>query len=113
MIIFNKYRKPVLIPDPAWIGFCSVGTVEQLEKIVKKAIKWELYSDKCPTLHNILVNLDTQLFKTVKNDSRHALHPLLPARKVHSYTMRYESFSLGITTNLQDKTFFRGVLKRF
>jgi len=98
-IFINK----ITYAAPAWLGFCSSGNIDRLCALIDKAIKWGVYSKNSPTLSDILNKLDAQLFKTIKNNPKHILHPLLPPVKSVPHNLRFETFDGTSQQNCRTK----------
>ena len=116
-ILFNTSRSLFIsiltYASSAWWGFLQVSELNQLESIVKKAIKWGLLPYNQPTLRNIFELHDKKLFKTILSNKYHALHHLLPPTKILHMTLRPRKHDLVLPqsyTSLQKINFINRML---
>ena len=77
----------LIYASPSWLGFVSNAYKARLTSLVSKAIKWGLYDQFMPNISEniseICEKTDENLFRSVMNNSEHALHQFLPPRQTH------------------------------
>jgi len=72
----------------AWLGFCTKGTLNQMEAVLRKAVRLDYYSTDKPSLDTLLDNLDKNLFQSIISNPNHCLGYLLPPKRSYHYNLR-------------------------
>jgi len=95
-VFISKVLSLLTYASPAWWGFAGKGSRDQLEGVVRKAIKFNYYSITKPTLCELVENLDRGLFICISNNKNHCLHYLLPPVRstVHNLRKRGHNYRL-------------------
>lgn len=89
MTVFTSKVLSVLsYATPAWWGFASKGGKDQLEAVVRKAVKFNYYNIAKPTLCETVENQELRLFNCITQNSHHCLHYLLPPVRPTSHNLR-------------------------
>ncbi len=78
----------IIYGSSACWGFANKKQIEQLEGILKRAVRMGFYPQTGPTLEAIVHEADNILLNKVLNRSEHVLHILLPPAKNVTYNLR-------------------------
>ena len=97
----------LLYASPAWRGFCNEEDLSRLSAVVRKAVRWGVYSSACLSLNDEFDRADEKLFSSLLNNPCHVLHQLLPPTKNTGYNLRARSHGrvLPTKTSLTAKNF--------
>ena len=74
--------------SPSWWGFTSAEDRQRLQSVVNKAVRWGYYDSAKPTVEEICLKRERDLFEKVLSNSNHVLHQLLPPIKEPVYNLR-------------------------
>jgi len=93
----------LLYAAPAWWGFANSGDINRLEAFLRRAGK-SGYNTGDFTIAALCEQADEQLFRTLKYNPIHPLHPLLPSERsapylTHSRVHNYELPSKNSSTD--------------
>ena len=112
---FSLFTSIFTYASPAWSGFLLAKDINQIDGIFKKAIKWGLLSPEHPPIRKVFEKSDHRLFNQVVGNRAHALHHLLPDRKIQYHTLRprphYYTLSSSLTTIQKHNFIYRMLFK--
>lgn len=96
LIFASKVLPKITYASPAWWGFLSVGSKQQLEAFLKRAIKFNYYPRNGPSLTDHVMKQQATLFNSIVCNKQHCLFHLLPPLKPshHNTRTRGHNFSL-------------------
>jgi hypothetical protein len=98
---------------PAWYGFTSAEDRERLEVLLRKSKRAGYCAPTTPTFSSMCADADNTLFASMRADTRHVLHKLLPLRASRTYNLRPRAHDFAIpqrTSSLADKNFLTRML---
>ena len=78
----------LLYASPSWWGFTSSAVRSQIEAFLRRSKKLCYCNKDCPDSESLADSADICLFKNVKSNPFHVLHPLLPPLRTHHHTLR-------------------------
>ena len=98
---------------PAWFGFSNAEDRERLEAFLRKSKRAGYCPSDAPSFSSMCASADAALFASMRADSHHVLHHLLPPKAPRSYSLRPRTHDLVIphrTSALADKNFLTRML---
>jgi hypothetical protein len=107
----SKVLSKLTYASPAWWGFISEGSKDQLEGFLRKATRFNYYPATQPNYSQLVTKFEENLFHTVASNPSHCLHSLLPPLKstTHNLRKRGHSYSLPVK---DDRNFINRLLYR-
>ena len=93
---------------PAWGGFLNTSSLNKLQPVIHKGIKWGFYTKADPSFSQIVEKRDSNLFNTILSNPLHVLHHLLTPVKSITYNLRPRAHNRTLPPkcgNLIDKNF--------
>ena len=98
---------------PAWYGFTSAEDRERLEVFLRKSKRAGYCAPATPPFSSMCADADDTLFASIRTDSHHVLHKLLPPVAPRTYNLRPRAHNYVIpqrTSSLADKNFITRML---
>ena len=111
-IFESKIIAKLSYASPAWWGFCSSSTKEQLEAFLRRAMKFNYYPRSAPTFTQIVEKLEYSLFRCITSNENHCLYSLLPPLKTCNYNLRKRGHSY-LLPNKDDRNFINRCLFKY
>lgn len=105
----SKLLSKLTYASPAWWGFISAASNDQLEAFIRKAQKFNYYSKTQPCFSQMVDKIESDLFRRIEMDPHHCLHPLLPPLKSSNYGLRKRGHSYMLPTK-DDRNFVSRLL---
>ena len=102
----------LLYASPAWCGYLNQSNLDRYEGFLRRAIKFGYYDSCQPNFVALLLKADTNLFQNILSNDSHALHSLLPERKITKYNLRKNSGYGRILPHKDDRNFISRMLFR-
>ena len=96
LIFVSKILSKLTYASPAWWGFASAASRDQLEAVLRKARKFNYYSSNQANFSEIAQTHDYKLFRSIIEDPHHSLHPLLPPLKQTIYNLRHRGHDYSL-----------------
>jgi len=100
---------------PAWWGFLNIQEKDRIESVIKKGKRYGYLPSDFETAHSLVESIESKLFDSVRYNTNHVLHQLLPPVKDSHYNLRQRSHSLTLPSednNLIRKNFLHRMLFR-
>jgi len=100
---------------PAWWGFLNVAEKDRIELVIKKGKRYGYLPSDVENAHSLVESMASKLFDSVRYNTNHVLHQLLPPVKDTHYNLRQRSHSLTLPAednNLIRKNFLHKMLFR-
>jgi hypothetical protein len=98
---------------PAWYGFTSAEDRERLEVFLRKSKRAGYCAPSTPSFSSLCDDADVTLFASMRADTHHVLHRLLPPVAPRAYNLRPRAHNFVIprrTSALADKNFLARML---
>ena len=103
----------LMYASPAWWGFASEGDRDRIEALVRKTKRFSYLPLTAPGAGEMSERADENLFKSVRTDSRHVLHNLLPAPTSHEHFLRPHAHNFVLpekdTRNFINRMLFKNI----
>jgi len=77
----------LLYASPAWLGFCSAGDINKLDRFLNRCKSLNYCSQTTSHIAELFDVADQSLFKIVLSNSHHVLHRLLSNNKILTYNL--------------------------
>ena len=93
---------------PAWYGFTSAEDRERLEVFLRESKRAGYCAPATPAFSSMCADADKTLFASIRTDSHHVLHKLLPPVAPRTYNLRPRAYNYVIpqrTSSLADKNY--------
>ena len=87
-IFSSKIISKLVYASPSWWGFISASSKHQLEAFVNRVIKFGFYPPNHISLAQIIEVQESNLFRSIVDNSNHCLHYLLPPKRQVKYDLR-------------------------
>lgn len=107
----SKILSKLSYASPAWWGFITESSENQLDAFLRKACRLNYYSDTHLTFSTIVEQLETNLFNNIASNPHHCLHSLLPPLKSSNYNLRSRGHSYKLPAK-DDRNFINRLLYR-
>jgi len=83
----------------AWSGFASCEDKTRLQRVINRVHRWGLDGGKSlPSVEEISEKSDRVLFASIKRNSSHVLHDLLPPERPMSSSLRERAHNYQLTS---------------
>jgi len=105
----------IMYAIPAWWGFLNVAEKDRIESVIKKGKRYGYLPSDFETAHSLVESMESKLFDSVRYNTNHVLHQLLPPVKDIHYNLRQRSHCLTLPSednNLIRKNFLHKMLFR-
>jgi len=104
------YRAVVVAyASSSWWRFTTASDRQRLEGFLRRGSRQNLYSDK-PSITQIVEEADENLFNSIRYNTSHLLHQLLPRRTESSYSLRSRPHNFELSYIHDDRNFIDRML---
>jgi hypothetical protein len=112
-VIFSaKILPKILYAVSAWWGFLNLSTVNQVEGFLRKASRFNFYSNTRPGFVQLAECQDQTLFRDILSNDMHCLRFLLPQENNISYNLRKRGHSYYLPPK-DDRNFMTRCLYKY
>jgi len=94
-----------LCATSTWWGSTTSDDRRRIEGFLRHGIRAGFYRTGWPTVENLVEDADDHFFRRVLHNEHHVLHPLLPERNDHGYTVRRRRHERTLTSNDDKRNF--------
>jgi len=71
----------IMYAIPAWWGFLNVVEKDRIESVIQKAKRYCYLPSDFKNVHTLVESMESKLFDSVRYNTNHVLHQLLPPQK--------------------------------
>jgi len=106
----TKYCKVVGARTGELWGFTTASDRQRLEGFLRRGCRQNLYSTDKPSITQTVEEADENLFNSIRYNTSHLLHQLLPRRTQSSYSLRSRPHNFELSHIHDDRNFIDRML---